>query len=301
MYKKGFTLIELLVVISIIALLIGVLVPSIGKIRMTAKDLQQKAQFRAISAGLETYSNENENQYPDSEENVTTGVYGAHKLTASLVGRDLFGHTPDGNMTPGEPYSLTLQERKEYIDKDKFLLVNPVQIYDNLSNLAGDDTNMDVRDFYPIISDLYYQKQISIKKFNYATRQWEDKMIRTGTPILYFCANKTEKFIDNTALIGNTTLPPIDYTECENWIYDWTDNQRFFDLATIKTYGRTEEEYHTYDDFHNGANLGKEAFYKEIINYNITTYLTPKNRNTYILLSAGADGIFGTKDDISNF
>jgi type II secretory pathway pseudopilin PulG len=285
---------------SIIALLIGVLVPSIAKIRMTAKDLQQKTQLRAITGGLETYSNDNENTYPSSEEDANNYVYGAHKLTAALVGRDMFGHTPDGNMVPGEAYSLTLQERKEYIDKDKFLIVNPTQIYDNTANLAGDDSTLDVKDYYPVISDLYYQKKITIQKFDFLTRQWNEKIIQVGTPILYFCANRTESFIDNTALIGNTPLPAINYNTCRNWIYDWTDNKGFFDVATVKTF-RNTEEYHSYDDAHNGVDVGKAAFYKDIINYNVSTYLTPKNRNSYILISAGADGIYGTKDDITNF
>jgi prepilin-type N-terminal cleavage/methylation domain-containing protein len=297
---SAFTIIELLVVISIIAILIGILVPSIAKIRILAKDLQQKSQFRAISGGIETYSNENENSYPSSDEDPNYYVYGAHKLTAALVGRDLFGHTPDGNMIPGEAYSTSLQERKEYIDKDKFLVVNPQQIYDTSVNLAGDDSTLDVRDYFPVISDLYYQKKITVQKFDFLTRQWTEKIIQVGSPILYFSANKTEEFIDNTALIGNSTLPAINYTNCKSWIYDWYDNEGFFNLPTIKSFSHTEV-YHTYDDTHNGVDIGKAAFYKNIINYNVSTYLTPRNRDSYILMSAGADGIYGTKDDITNF
>ncbi|MEN6386515.1 MAG: hypothetical protein ABFD79_15160 [Phycisphaerales bacterium] len=267
---------------------------------MTAKDLQQKSQLRAITSGLETFSNDNENIYPSSDEDPNYGVYGAHKLTAALVGRDLLGNTPDGNMIPGEAYSADLNERKEYIDKDKFLMVNAKQIYDTTVTLAGDDSTLDVRDYYPVISDLFYQKKITIQKFDFLTREWTEKIIQVGTPILYFCANKTEAFIDNTALIGTTPLPAINYNTCKTWIYDWCDNDGFFNLASIKTFNATEV-YHTYDDTHNGVDVGKAAFYKDIINYNVSTYLTPKNRNSYILISAGADGIYGTKDDITNF
>ncbi|MCA9291206.1 MAG: prepilin-type N-terminal cleavage/methylation domain-containing protein, partial [Phycisphaerales bacterium] len=46
--SSGFTIIELLVVISIIALLIGILLPAIGRARETAKVTQSESNLRNL-------------------------------------------------------------------------------------------------------------------------------------------------------------------------------------------------------------------------------------------------------------
>lgn len=62
--RKGFTLIELLVVIAIIALLIGILLPALGKARASARQIKDSTQIRGIHQAMVLWANNNSDNYP---------------------------------------------------------------------------------------------------------------------------------------------------------------------------------------------------------------------------------------------
>ncbi len=64
--RHGFTLIELLVVISVIALLIAILLPALGKARQAAKATACRSQLRQIGIAITAYATDGRERLPDS-------------------------------------------------------------------------------------------------------------------------------------------------------------------------------------------------------------------------------------------
>jgi prepilin-type N-terminal cleavage/methylation domain-containing protein len=82
--RKAFTIIELLVVIAIIALLMGILLPAVGRARFGAKVLAVNAELREIGMALEAYSFDNENRYPPTRVDCMLGGH-FYQLPCELV------------------------------------------------------------------------------------------------------------------------------------------------------------------------------------------------------------------------
>jgi prepilin-type N-terminal cleavage/methylation domain-containing protein len=71
--KRGFTLVELLVVISIVSLLMGILLPVLGKVRRQSRVLLCVNNQRRIVAALSCYALDNRGFYPESVATITFG------------------------------------------------------------------------------------------------------------------------------------------------------------------------------------------------------------------------------------
>jgi prepilin-type N-terminal cleavage/methylation domain-containing protein len=84
MKRRGFTLIELLVVVAIIALLIAILLPSLGKARELANRSYCAANCRGIMQSMNVYAADNSDSFPTVLLPTAAGAYGQGAASAGL-------------------------------------------------------------------------------------------------------------------------------------------------------------------------------------------------------------------------
>lgn len=83
--EKGFTLIELLVVISIIALLIAILLPSLAASREAARTMHCMSNLRQVAMALPSYVMDHDNYVPSSVQRNTSG--GSTRTVFAWIGK----------------------------------------------------------------------------------------------------------------------------------------------------------------------------------------------------------------------
>ncbi len=288
--KAGFTIIELLTIMTIIIIIIGVLLPAVNMINWYAKYTQQRNQFKNIDTGLQSFEIDF-GEYPDSSATDIddTPYCGAMKFAEAMAGQDGLGFNPESKFTandtingtqlyprPAPPltdpaYIENLRSRREYLE------AKDVQIC-SLTDLYGTNVgDFEYPDRVALLCDAYKHGQIR-----------NSKRTKLGMPILYYKAN-TSKLTHDVNDPDNT----------DN-IYDYTDNQQFLDLG-VPWSGAV----HPLGQAGPGGIVG-EIFYKKTLDESALPIQRPYNKNSYILISAGGDGIYGTggnlkTKDVFNF
>jgi type II secretory pathway pseudopilin PulG len=285
--KIAFTIIELLTVMSIIVILIGLLLPSLTMVKRHAKEVKQRAQFHSIEAALEIFSGDNEyGSYPPSNAQDEDGqeYCGAMKLCEAMVGQDLAGFHPlshfradcttDGtfklyaNNPTAAPLSPDTQtnlkaRRGPFLQPDSANAYRLGQLYEDTGDFSGD---------LFVLCDVYNRVRN------------RDTGRGIGMPILYYKAHTS-----NTIHDPNGSLPIVG--DDAGYIYNYTDNDKLvllpppFDPTGTHPMGDAARNF--YDLTRNDKVTIQSGW--------------PYRPNTYILISAGFDGLYGTDDDIFNF
>jgi len=117
--RRAFTLIELLVVISIIALLVGILLPALGAARESGRRVKCGSNMRQITTGLITYTVDNDT-FPYS-------WWGNQSMTSPVT----------GNIPPWEYYGAGLMVSGYLELPDAYFCPNQVNTPDELKNATG--------------------------------------------------------------------------------------------------------------------------------------------------------------------
>lgn len=90
--RQGFTLIELLVVIAIIAILIGILLPALGRARDAGRNIQCTNNLRQNIISLTAYASDYDGKYPPALEaapDPATGKFSMHWYDEQRIGKYL--------------------------------------------------------------------------------------------------------------------------------------------------------------------------------------------------------------------
>ena len=278
--KAAFTIVEVLTVMSIITLLIALLVPALSMAKRFARKVKQKAQFHSIEVALGLFDAE-EDGYPNS--NALDGSMplpgqpycGAMKLCEAMMGQDLLGFHPssrfradrtDGANPLYDP--ATVNGRiGPYLELEN---ANPYK----LMNLYGTaNTTFDGELF--VLCDVY------TSVFHTETRK------RVGMPILYFKANASKTLHD----VANPDAS----------IYNFLDNDALVMLGIPSQPGVAHPMASAGITRYSQLPSKPGIFYEHTKNEKITSVPRPYRSDSFILLSAGHDGEYGTRDDVYNF
>jgi hypothetical protein len=128
---------------------------------------------------------------------------------------------------------------------------------------------------------------------------------KVGMPILYFKANAGKRFRVNSA---NQPVQNPANTEYRQWTYNFDDNLEVLKLPWLRDPTGALETgpippHYPDEDGDGVADDFAQVFYEILTKPDTagTNWNRPFNPDTFILISAGWDGIYGTKDDITSF
>lgn len=284
--RAAFTIVELLTVMSIIVILIGLLVPALNQVKRYAYEVKQKAQLKSIDTAVELFNSEFDG-YPDSLafDAANMEYCGAMRLCEAVMGQDLQGVHPDTVFrSDGTDGINTLL----YPDASN---VSAMAYRDNLSMRKGPYLPLESANAFAV-SDIYTDTGpfdprhfVLCDVFRRVTHRTTGKKI--GMPILYYKANT-----------ANTQHDVTNPDNIEN-IYNYLDNQSLLLLGKPwdKASGTSSTPHRL--AIENGQ--PGVRFYWNTKNEKVTTASRPYKADTFILISAGYDGEYGTPDDICNF
>ena len=334
--RGAFTLVEMMVVVAIIALLLAALLPAFSAVKTQAKYAQANAQFKALDTGINAFRAEaalggalppssSDDPTPANRQKIAdpkgtsptppVRVAGAHLLVQAMIGADGLG-TPgfrdvskpaDGRWSndthqgvqQGQEgiYAIDVTTGKEkfpryggagYVDEKMKERAESLQDLINEGKVLNPPTSADIAVNERMFMD-----------------PWDH-------PILYYKANPTS--LRMTGASGTPVKPGI-YWQEDNAIITGSEEGLLGEVKGLDFGASTDE--HGQQHWIHGAKSPdpsvkvidvasqvddyKHTFARFILDGSVKARPTPVQKDSYLLISAGPDAIYGSDDDVLNW
>lgn len=328
--RTGFSLVELLVVIAIIVLLISIVVPALSAARNAAKEASTNSMLGVLSIGLQTFEADRRigGRFPPSlpdllsnggrtaanpYERLTGGstpieISGAGLLVWSLAGADLLGSPGFRTFNSGssvwneDTMAATGSGGAYELDQQTLLALRARSgPYVDLSKIkvTSWDAEADTRSglgSFEIEAEREAAESLGQKPEERLYPMFLDSF---GYPVLYWRADPAGvRFADED--LDRLRSPAL------RGRYHWIDNDELVasgsrDVLVL----RADNEVHKLDweqvPDRPGIKFTPGFFQYYIQNQDVQAKNYPHRGDSYLLVSPGADGLYGTADDIANF
>jgi type II secretory pathway pseudopilin PulG len=310
----GFSLVELLTVVGIIALLISILVPSLAGARRAAKVAATRSTFNVLETSIETFKLDQVvgGAYPESAAIATPTPYTGGPATISPTGAALLVWALAGADYIGTPGFRDLNGNGTWRD-------DMAALYSIVNNQAA----------YPRSGPFVSLEKLHVAR-QYAPGQFEiEKHAVKGMtspcfldafeyPILYYRANPAGARVAQKSYANavDATTAGMYYLEDNVAITGYT-NALWGTASSPTTAGLNLGRgiSHPFGFFSDSIAASGDLTTKNqqivtqtgmgrlIADRNVTTaaILRPQRSDSYLLLSPGPDGLYGTADDVGNF
>jgi prepilin-type N-terminal cleavage/methylation domain-containing protein len=332
----GFTLVELLTVVAIIALLIGVLIPSLSAARKAARKAATSALIDAVGKGAELFNTEI-GEYPRSRGNspfhvsdpafggdgpqsanptADVPLFGAQWIALQLSGADLQGYvdprkpgndaTDDGaitlddwndwySITPARPFArsiyVTASQGKTAGTFEQLIANNTIVSYDMTALTKAKKRLWIGTEQVPMYLDAWGRPVLY-----YRATPGVDQPFTTGVPGAQFSVGVYDQS-DNGGMTGSdgrngqlaNRFDPVRFSvqtpgkDHAMGVFSYQKGQTTWPAKGTFEWWMTDQK----------------AF--EITKRDNKGKIAPYRRESFILVSAGPDGNYGSSDDVWNF